>query len=212
MLNVGYCIPEGSNQSTSICWHFPVFAGIIGKYRRHWKYPYLPAFCQPWTKKQQHICQVFWNRLASFTVSTIWASSVILMQFFKRSGMGWMIIKDHKIWTRGPWWSYIAHLSKQVCILTVEDSAKFTALRFMYKFYRPAPTKHQAMFFFLLNTSWRLNLGRRSPKEHFCQVILKLVQWFLTKRFLKCFIYPYKALPPNGHFFFDESWQLEQTW
>ena len=37
--------------------------------------------------------------------------------------------------TRGPWWSYIAHLSKQVCILNVEVSAKFTALRFMYKFY-----------------------------------------------------------------------------
>ena len=60
--------------------------------------------------------------------------------------------------TRGPWWSYIAHLIKQICILTVEDSVKFTALRFMYKFYSPAPTPphpppphslptHKAMFF-----------------------------------------------------------------
>ena len=40
-----------------------------------------------------------------------------------------------EIKTRGPWWSYIAHLSKQICILNVEVSAKFTALRFMYKFY-----------------------------------------------------------------------------
>ena len=52
--------------------------------------------------------------------------------------------------TRGPWWSYIAHLSKQICILTVKDSAKLTALRFMYKFYSPAPTHPtQAIFFFL---------------------------------------------------------------
>ena len=35
--------------------------------------------------------------------------------------------------------TYIAHLSKQLCILTVEVSAKFTALRFLYKFYSPDP-------------------------------------------------------------------------
>ena len=28
------------------------------------------------------------------------------------------------------------------------------------------------------------NLGRGSPKERFCQIILKLVQWFLMRRFL----------------------------
>ena len=33
------------------------------------------------------------------------------------------------------WWSYIAHLSKQICILTIQVSAKLTALRFLYKFY-----------------------------------------------------------------------------
>ena len=37
--------------------------------------------------------------------------------------------------TRGPWWSYIAHLTKQICIFTVEVSAKFTALGFLYKLY-----------------------------------------------------------------------------
>ena len=31
------------------------------------------------------------------------------------------------------------------------------------------------------------NLGRGSPKEHFCYNILKLVQWFLTRRVLKFF-------------------------
>ena len=38
--------------------------------------------------------------------------------------------------TRGPWWSYIAHLSKQICILTIEVSAKFTALWFLYNFFQ----------------------------------------------------------------------------
>ena len=70
--------------------------------------------------------------------------------------------------TRGPWWSYIAHLSKQLCILTVEVSAKFTALRFLYKFYSPAP---QRPCFF--HASWRLelNIERGSPKEQFCRYI-----------------------------------------
>ena len=83
--------------------------------------------------------------------------------------------------TRGPWWSYIAHLSKQLCKLTVEVSAKFTALRFLYKFYSPTPER---LCFFHASWLLELNLERRSPKEQFCQVILKLVQWFLTKRFL----------------------------
>ena len=43
--------------------------------------------------------------------------------------------------TRGPWWSYIAHLSEQLCKLNVEVSAKFTALRFLYKFYSPTPQR-----------------------------------------------------------------------
>ena len=38
---------------------------------------------------------------------------------------------DMKKETRGPWWSYIAHLSKQICILTIKVSATFTALRFL---------------------------------------------------------------------------------
>ena len=29
------------------------------------------------------------------------------------------------------------------------------------------------------------NLCRRLPKKHFCQTILKSVQWFLTRRFLE---------------------------
>ena len=101
----------------------------------------------------------------------------------------WDLFEIRWIKTRGPWWFYIAHLSKQICILTVEVSAKFTALRFLYKFYSPAPHPHLSGHVFF-NASWRLelNLERGSPKEHFCQVILKLVQWFLTKRFLKCFI------------------------
>ena len=38
---------------------------------------------------------------------------------------------------------------------------------------------------FLTNPNVLNNLGRGSPKEHFCKIILKLVQWFLTSRFFK---------------------------
>ena len=95
------------------------------------------------------------------------------------------IILQNRISTRGPWWSYIAQLSKQLCILTVEVSAKFTALRFLYKFYSPAP---QWPCFF----SWHhdgLNwILKEDHQRNNSAIILKLVQWFLTKRFLKCLI------------------------
>ena len=38
---------------------------------------------------------------------------------------------------------------------------------------------------FLTNPNGSKNLGRGSPKEHFCKIIWKSVQWFLTRRFLK---------------------------
>ena len=58
--------------------------------------------------------------------------------------------------------------AKQLCIL-VEVSAKFTALRFLYKFYCPAPQR--PCFFF--HASWwlELNIERGSPKEQFCRYI-----------------------------------------
>ena len=38
---------------------------------------------------------------------------------------------------------------------------------------------------FLMNRNGLNNLGRGSPKEHFCKIIWKSVQWFLTRRFFK---------------------------
>ena len=57
-------------------------------------------------------------------------------------------------------------------------------------------------------------LDRGSPKEHFCQVILKSVQWFLTRRFLKFSILIYRENKPCplAAMFFDESLLLEQSW
>ena len=47
------------------------------------------------------------------------------------------------------------------------------------------------------------NFGRRSPKEHLCQISLKSGQYFLTRRFLKILQCTYKenAPPPDGHVF-----------
>ena len=41
---------------------------------------------------------------------------------------------------------------------------------------------------FLTNLNGLNNLGRGSTIEHFCKIILKSVQWFRTRRFLKFFI------------------------
>ena len=85
--------------------------------------------------------------------------------------------------TRGPWWSYITHLTKQICIFTVEVSAKFTALGFLYKLYS---TNHP-----------------HSPPPHPWPCFftnLDDLNWILKE--------PYALTA----MFFDESWQLEQTW
>ena len=40
---------------------------------------------------------------------------------------------------------------------------------------------------FLSNHDGLKNLGRGSPKEHFCQIIFKSVQWFLTRKIFNVF-------------------------
>ena len=79
-----------------------------------------------------------------------------------------ILATKRKTKTRGPWWSYIAHLSKQLCILTVEVSAKFTALRFLYKFYSPV-LKRLCFFFSCImmasTESWkRITKGTILPR------------------------------------------------
>ena len=107
--------------------------------------------------------------------------------------------------TKGPWWSYIAHLSKQICIFTVEVSAKFTGV--LYKFYStniPPPLaapSHPAHVFLthLDDLNWILKEGHISANYTEIGPVVKSV------------LYSYKALPLTA-IFFDESWQLEQTW
>ena len=50
---------------------------------------------------------------------------------------------------------------------------------------------------FLMNPNGLNNLGTGSPKEHFCHIILKSVQWFLTRRFLKFSIQIYRENKPR---------------
>ena len=50
---------------------------------------------------------------------------------------------------------------------------------------------------FLTNPNGLNNLGTGSPKEHFCKIIWKLVQWFLTRRFLKFSILIYRENKPR---------------
>ena len=174
--------------------------------------PYSPAakmclqrMCRKRRPRSDYICAVWSGPLLSAARITWYYR----MYPWRSIALTFLHIPQPHQETRGPWWSYIAHLTKQICIFTVEVSAKFTALGFLYKLYStttpiPPPQHPWPCFFY---KSWRpeLNLRRGSPKEHFCQVILKLVQWF--KKF-------YIAIKPYAltAMLFDESWQLEQTW
>ena len=57
----------------------------------------------------------------------------------------------------------------------------------------PATSSHV----FLTNHDCLNNLGRGSPKLHSCQVILKSVRWFLTRRILKFSIQIYTKNKPS---------------
>ena len=67
---------------------------------------------------------------------------------------------------------------------------------------------------FLTNPNGLNNLSWKSPKEQFCKIILKSVQWFLTRRFLKFSIQIYRENKPRplAAMLFDESKWLEQSW
>ena len=43
-----------------------------------------------------------------------------------------------------------------------------------------------------MNPNGSNNLGRESPNKHFCQIIWKSVQWFLTRKFLQFSIWIYR--------------------
>ena len=67
---------------------------------------------------------------------------------------------------------------------------------------------------FLTNHDGLNNLGRRLQKKHSCRFILKSVQWFLTRRFLKFSIQIYRENKPRhlAATFFDESKWFEHSW
>ena len=105
--------------------------------------------CEIWSKSNQ-----WFRRRCCLKIVNGWTDG--------RTDRRWRTVSDHntspwafgsgELKTRGPWWSYITHLSKQLCILTVEVSAKFTALRFLFKFYSPAPQR--PCFFSCIMMAW----------------------------------------------------------
>ena len=73
------------------------------------------------------------------------------------------------------------------------------------------------MFFNLSYNNFN-NLGSGSPKDHYCQIIFKSAQWFLTKKifFFKFSLYIHRenrshpldlvAMFFNGSITFEQSW------
>ena len=116
--------------------------------------------------QQQSSFQVEWSNWGSYGktahFSFKWAKPALLHSFYTVLPIFSLLpiaqFSATKVWlwiiTRGPWWSYIAHLSKQICILTVEVSAKFTALNFT-----ALHPPHHPPCLFLFNASRQLELN-----------------------------------------------------
>ena len=64
-----------------------------------------------------------------------------------------------------------------------------------------------------MNHDYLNKLGRGSPWKHFCEIIIKSVQWFQTRRFFKFSIKIYRENKPRplAAMFFDKSKWLEQS-
>ena len=67
---------------------------------------------------------------------------------------------------------------------------------------------------FLMNHDGLNNLDRGLHKTHSCNVIIKSVQWFLTRRLFKISLKLYGENKPRplAAMFFDESKWLKQSW
>ena len=92
---------------------------------------------------------------------------------------------DKSKWLEQSWYRITkgTFLQNYIAIDPVVSDKKIF-LSFLYRYIGkiiPAPWRP----FFLTNPNGLNNLGRGSPKEHFCKIIWKSVQWFLTRRFFK---------------------------
>ena len=91
----------------------------------------LQRMCRKRRPRSDYICAVWSGPL----LSTARITGYYRMYPWRAIALTFLHIPQPHQETRGPWWSYIAHLTKQICIFTVEVSAKFTALGFLYKLY-----------------------------------------------------------------------------
>ena len=92
---------------------------------------------------------------------------------------------DKSKWLEQSWYriSKGIFLQSYIAIGPVVSDKKIF-LSFLYRYIgKMSPVPWRPCF--LTNPNGLNNLGRESPKEHFCKIILKSVQWFLTRRFFK---------------------------
>ena len=90
---------------------------------------------------------------------------------------------DKSKWLEQSWYRITkgTFLQNYIAIDPVVSDKKIF-LSFLYRYIRkicPAPWRPC----FLTNPNGLNNLGRGTPKEHFCKIIWKSVHWFLARRF-----------------------------
>ena len=134
---------------------------------------------------KEHFCKIIWKSVQWFLTRRVFLS--FLYRYIGKI-------------SPAPWWpcfltnpNGLNNLDRgspkeHFCKIILKSVQWFRTRRFLKVFYidyigkiSPAPWRPC----FLTNPNVLNNLGRGSPKEHFCKIILKSVQWFRTRRFLK---------------------------
>ena len=150
---------EDRRTDARLCLFYKIVQGLVAVPMSPWKHEtYIFFFDRSWII-------LYPKRILHQSCQAIYRSTSVLKKYL-RVDKYLLSLSQSENKTRGPWWSYIAHLTKQICIFTVEVSAKFTALGFLYKLYstnHPHPLHHTPAMFFtnLDDLNWILKEGHQ---------------------------------------------------
>ena len=129
-------------------------------------------------------CQVIMKSVQWFLTRRFFKFSIKLYRENKPRPLAALFFYESK-WLEQSWYRITKGTFMQNYIAVGRVvSDKMIFLSFLYRYnYKISPAPWRPWF--LTNPNGLNNLGRGSPKEHFCKIIWKLVQWFLKRRLFK---------------------------
>ena len=160
---------------------------------------------------KEHFCKIIWKSVQWFLTRRFLKFSIQIYRENKPRPLAAMFFDESK-WLE----QSCKRITKETFLQNYMEIGPVVSDKKIFKvFYtdivKISPAPWQPCF--LTNPNGLNNLGTGSPKEHFCKIIWKLVQWFLTRRFLKFSILIYRENKPRplAAMLFDESKRLEQS-